>query len=284
MPRHLVCLTYDFDGLNRLRSAGTTRLSSDLDEHPTSWFGQSGLARIRNLLYREDIRATFFASGTTLNGHPEIGRALIADGHEIGHSGWTHPRPHDLDRSGEEEELLRGIDAIGALTGRAPSGYRSPSWEHSANTVDLLLAHGFVYDSSLMAHDHRPYRARVSSEGAPAEQDVLGRPTKLIEMPVSWSMDDYALPELSEVQGGLPHIGLKSPRELLYTWCEDFDTMADSEDWGVIVYTFHPGLSGHGQRLVAMERLIGYLKSAGAQFVTLSEAAEEARSHIDPLT
>jgi hypothetical protein len=53
------------------------------------------------------------------------------------------------------------------------------------------VPHGFVYDSSLTGADYLPYRVR---QGDVAE---LGKPYKfgvelsLLEMPISWSLDDY---------------------------------------------------------------------------------------------
>ena len=61
---------------------------------------------------------------------------------------------------------MRANDAIARLTGRKARGYRSPSWDLSEHTIDLLLAHGFQYDSSLMGADYLPYRARRGDYGA----------------------------------------------------------------------------------------------------------------------
>ena len=86
---------------------------------------------------------------------------------------------------------IRASEQIKSLTGSHPRGYRSPSWDQSPHSVELLLQHRFVYDSSMMGHDYCPYRVRrndVITLEAPA---VFGERTRLIEMPVSWSLDDY---------------------------------------------------------------------------------------------
>ena len=65
---------------------------------------------------------------------------------------------------------MRANEAIARLTGKKARGYRSPSWDLSDHTIDLLLAHGFIYDSSLMGSDYVPYRARrgdVAEIGVP---------------------------------------------------------------------------------------------------------------------
>ena len=55
---------------------------------------------------------------------------------------------------------MRANEPIARLYGRNARGYRSPSWDLSPNTIELLLKNGFVYDSSLMGADYWPYRAR----------------------------------------------------------------------------------------------------------------------------
>ena len=81
--------------------------------------------------------------------------------------------------------------AIARLTGRKARGYRSPSWDLSEHTIDLLLAHGFLYDSSLMGADYLPYRARRGDVAKLGKPFRFGEQTPLIEMPISWSLDDY---------------------------------------------------------------------------------------------
>ena len=69
-----------------------------------------------------------------------------------------------------------GLTALGKL-GVRPDGYRSPGWELTPETLELLGELGFCYDASLMADD-RPYW--VSSGGQP-----------LLELPGHWSLCDW---------------------------------------------------------------------------------------------
>ncbi len=95
---------------------------------------------------------------------------MVEGGHEIGHHSWAHIPNANQTRDEEEADLVRANENIRKLTGRAARGYRSPSWDLSPHTIDLLLKHGFLYDSSLMGADYIPYRAR---RGDVAE---LGKP------------------------------------------------------------------------------------------------------------
>lgn len=82
-------------------------------------------------------------------------------------------------------------DAIRKLTGQAARAYHSPSRDLSENTTVLLLAHGFDYDSSLMAGDYLPVFARSGDKAGVGKPFERGKPTLLFETPVSRYLDDY---------------------------------------------------------------------------------------------
>jgi peptidoglycan/xylan/chitin deacetylase (PgdA/CDA1 family) len=156
VPRHIVCLTFDFDTQSGFIARGmTTPTPLSRGE-----FGLVAAPRILALLRSRAIRSTWFIPGFTIESHPRACEAVVADGHEVAHHSWAHVPPAQQSRAEEEADLVRANEAIARLTGRKARGYRSPSWDLSENTIDLLLAHGFVYDSSLMGGDYWPYRAR----------------------------------------------------------------------------------------------------------------------------
>jgi peptidoglycan/xylan/chitin deacetylase (PgdA/CDA1 family) len=156
MARHLVCMTFDFDAMSGFIARGMTSPT------PISRgeFGAVAVPRILQLLGERHVPATFFIPGHTLATYPNESRMIADAGCEIGHHGWTHRPPATLTREEEEAELVRANELINSLTGANARGYRSPSWDLSAHSVELLLQHGFVYDSSMMGHDYCPYRVR----------------------------------------------------------------------------------------------------------------------------
>jgi peptidoglycan/xylan/chitin deacetylase (PgdA/CDA1 family) len=278
MARHVVCLTYDFDALSLPIAKGTVS--------PTALsrgeFGLIGVERIHLMLADRHIPATFFVPGHTIESFPGSVAPLVEAGHEIAHHGWTHRRPNDLGLEDETEELLRGIAAIRAIAGKPPVGYRSPSWDLSPHTLPLLIEHGFAYDSSMMGHDYRPYRPRLGDTAPLLAPATFGRETALVEMPVSWSLDDYPHFEWSVTSGGALNPGLAHWRSVVDNWIADFDYMRETTDWGVLTYTFHPFVSGRGHRMKAMAALIDHLTGAGAVFLTMADAAREAVAVIGP--
>lgn len=275
MARHIACLTFDFDALSGWIARGMTTPG------PISRgeFGPNvALERILALLARCGVPSTWFIPGHTLETYPRACERVLAAGHEIGHHGWTHRPPASLSREEEEAELVRANEAIRKLTGRTARGYRSPSWDLSPHSVALLLEHGFIYDSSMMGDDYTPYCVREPDVIELERPAVFGKPTRLIEMPVSWTLDDYPHFEFIRTPTVvLP--GLMNAQSVLGNWTDDFIYLRDHLDWGVITYTFHPFVIGRGHRMVALEKLVRTLADDGAVFLTMEQAVREFVAH-----
>ena len=270
MPRHIVCLTFDFDVMTGFIARGMTTPT------PVSRgeFGLVGLLRILELLSTHDLRATFFVPGIVINMFPDACGRIAAAGHEIGHHGYTHVPPASLSREQEEEGILKGNEAIKRIYGKTARGYRSPSWDLSPHTIELLLAHGFVYESSMMGNDYTPYYARQGDQIRLEEPCVWGATTTLIEMPVSWALDDYPHFEFLRTPSYVMQ-GLMNAQSVLQNWIDDFVYMQRTMDWGVLTYTMHPYVIGRGHRMLMLERLILRLTELGAVFLSMEQAAGE---------
>ena len=67
--------------------------------------------------------------------------------HEIGVHGWIHESNSELDAASERALMEKAIAAITEITGKRPVGYRAPSWNMSAATLDLVKESGFLYES-----------------------------------------------------------------------------------------------------------------------------------------
>jgi len=204
---------------------------------------------------------------------------VVEHGHEVAHHSWAHIPPANQSREEEEADLVRANAAIERLTGKTARGYRSPSWDLSDNTIDLLLAHGFLYDSSLMGADYWPYRARRGDRVALGQPYGQGEETALLEMPISWSLDDFPHFEFIRTPSSvLP--GLQSARAVMQNWLDEFLYMKKTVEWGVLTYTMHPYVIGRGYRMLGLEDLIEKLAAEGAEFMTMEEAAREAQTHM----
>lgn len=268
MAQLRVCIGFDFDAISGFIARGLTSPT------PISRgeFGPVAVPRILSLLAKYHVPSTWFVPGHTLETYPDECRKVFDAGHEIGHHGYTHMPPNDMSREEEEEGLVRGNEQIRKLTGRNAVGYRSPSWDLSPNSVELLLEHGFVYDSSMMGNDYLPYRVRQGDVIELQKPARYGPASRLIELPVSWTLDDYPHFEFLRTKATiLP--GLMNANAVLENWIGDFVYMQQNVEWGVLSYTFHPFVIGRGHRMLVLEKLLKTLADGGAQFCTLEDAA-----------
>jgi peptidoglycan-N-acetylglucosamine deacetylase len=216
-----VSLSVDVDGLAGLacRPGGPWegRLTSR-SEHEFVW---QGLERVLSVLERHGARATFYVPGVTVEQDPGVFRELVAAGHELGHHGYAHLPTHTLDAAGQRAEIERGLTALDVV----PRGYRSPGWELTPVTLELLGEYGFVWDSSLMGAE-APHR--------------IG---ELVELPVHWRLDD------------VPYwAALRDPREVLAIWTAEADHASEH-----ITFTIHPELTGRGARLTLLDGLLDHV-------------------------
>ncbi|MET8143407.1 polysaccharide deacetylase [Sphaerisporangium sp. NPDC005288] len=268
-----VCLTFDFDAISSWLARGQA------SPGPVSRgeFGAHAVPRILKMLRERAITATFFIPGHTVETYPEQCAAIAEAGHEIGLHGYLHEPVSKLDPETELATVRRARDAIREVTGYEAVGNRTPSWDFTTSTVDVLLEVGCEYDSSLMAADHTPYYARRGDVAATDGPYRFGPPTSLVELPVAWSLDDYPYFEFRSTDSGiLP--GLRRPDDVFANFLDDIDYMLREEPGGVCVLTFHPQVIGRGHRMLGLERLLDACLERPLAFRTCLETARAFRS------
>jgi len=273
VSKHIVCLTFDFDGISGFIARGATTPS------PVSRgeFGpRVGAPRLLALLKKYRIKSSWYVPGHTIETFPDAVRAVVDHGHEIAHHGWRHISPAALSRADEEAELVRGNEAIKKISGEYARGYRSPSWDLSTHSIELFIKHGFTYDSSMMGHDYVPYYARTGDAMELETPARFGPSTDLVEMPISWTTDDAPHFEYMR-HGNAIRPGLMNAGLVLENWVADFMYMKKAVEWGVLTFTCHPFISGRGHRIMMLEQLIRRLKEEGAVFQRVDETVEEFR-------
>jgi peptidoglycan-N-acetylglucosamine deacetylase len=275
-PDVKIALTFDFDSYTNWIGALNATSPSMVSRGE---FGPIGARRILALLGEYGAQATFFVPGGTAVTYPHVVAAIQAAGHEIGHHGWIHENPVKLNLAEERRVLERGIEALQQVTGERPTGYRSPSWDNSPNTVRLLLEYGFEYESSLMGNDFEPYWCRSGDHWSTDEPYVFGKPTQLVEMPVAWHLDDWPWFEFIPGQAQ----GLRAPSTVLEIWKGEFDYLYHQARRGVMVITLHPQCIGRGHRLLALKEFLDYIvQHPGAGFTTCISYVREWRTGRTP--
>jgi peptidoglycan-N-acetylglucosamine deacetylase len=251
-------LTFDVDGETLWLNRDPQNAERPVTLSQGRYGPVTGVPKILKVLQRYGISATFFVPGWIAEHHPDVIRAVAAAGHEIGHHGYMHEWLTRVDPSQEEPILLKGIEAIERVVGERPVGYRAPAWETTPRTIGLLETHGFAYSSNMMDADG-PYLHQVD-----------GRPSRVIELPVEWTLDDTSL-YLYSLQ--LPSAKLTPNEQVLSLWCGSFDGLY--RDGQSCVHTMHPQITGRSYRLLALEAFIEHvLSKENVAFVRCIDAAE----------
>jgi peptidoglycan/xylan/chitin deacetylase (PgdA/CDA1 family) len=253
-----VLLTFDFDAESLWEDSG---LNTPTYQSRGRYGARVGVPRILSLLEEYNIQATFFVPGVTAERYPDILREISAQGHEIGHHGYRHRSPTALSTDEERLALEKGLEALEGTTGVRPLGYRSPSWDLSHHSINLLQEYDFLYDSSLMGDDFQLYSL---GQG----QDSAG----LVEIPVSWELDDA--PHFMFNFSPKYRAGLSAPSKVLEIWMAEFDGAYLNE--GAFTLTMHPQIIGRYHRMRMLEQLIEYMAGhRDAWFMTCTQAAKD---------
>jgi peptidoglycan/xylan/chitin deacetylase (PgdA/CDA1 family) len=231
----------------------------DADESPMrisqgQYGARQGVPRIRRLLGREAVPATFFYPAVSALLYPDEVRGLATEGHEIGIHSWIHERNTILTYEAERDLSLRAADVLLRLAGRAPVGMRTASWDFSVNTLRIIREMGLLYDSSLMADDD-PYEL---TEG--------GEPTGIVELPPEWIRDDAVYFNMLRFSALRPYTPPSAVEEIFRA---EFDVAW--EEGGLFLLTMHPHVIGHRSRIVLLERLIRHMKAKGACWLATHE-------------
>jgi peptidoglycan/xylan/chitin deacetylase (PgdA/CDA1 family) len=267
-PRLTVALTFDHDGISAEVRRGDGPMVISRGE-----FGpRVGVRRVLELLDREAIPATWFVPGHTIETFPQSVAAVVAAGHELACHGWLHEDLTILTPDQERAVIRRAIDALTVAGGQAPRGFRAPYWGLTRDTLAIVQELGFAYDSSLMDDDVRLHRVRLGDHhDAVAGVSGLGTPGRLVEVPISWGLDDWP-----HFEPGAGAVGpMSAPSKVLEIWLEELRHAWEREPGGVLTVTMHPEAIGRGSRMRMLERFIAEAKGLeGVVFDRLDAVVE----------
>lgn len=269
-----VCLSFDFDAISIW--VGPRRSKSPV-LIARGEFGVVGAERLLTLLDEQQVPATWFIPGHTIDTYPDICRSIAEAGHEIGYHGYCHEAPSSRRDESEERAILeRAIACIERISGKSPVGHRVPGGNPGPRWVGMLIDHGFSYDSSMAPHDFAPSYFRLGDVVHTDGPHEFGQEVDLVVLPFDWNLDDW--PYFTHDPGsGRP--GLRSPNEVFDIWAAEFEYLHRKLGSGVFVLTLHPQCIGKGSRMLMLERLITHIKSCdGVQFQTMAEVAAAFRT------
>ena len=153
--------------------------------------------------------------------------------------------------------MQRSIAVIERHTGRRPRGNRSPLYNFSNHTADLLVEEGFLYDASLMGDDV-PYVLETEKG-------------ELVELPANWATDDWP-PYVHSID--LNYVmQIMAPERAMESFLAEFEAMRQAGG-GLWIGIWHPFVSGRLSRWLRIEKMIEYMLGTGeVWFATLEDIA-----------
>lgn len=250
------CVTLSFDADHE------TIPLRDADESPMrisqgQYGNRQGVPRIRALLARHGVKATFFYPAVSALLHPAEVRGVAEEGHEIGIHSWIHEANTKLPPGVERELTMRSADTLERISGKRPVGIRTASWDFSVDTLAIIREMGLLYDSSLMADDD----AYELLDG--------GEPTGIVELPPEWIRDDAVYFNMVRFSALRPYTPPSAVEEIFQAEFE-----GAYAEGGMFLLTMHPHVIGHRSRMPLLDRLVAHMKAKGdVWFATHEEVA-----------
>ena len=268
MPNSSICLSFDFDAMSVwFGYPNTTPAMLARGEYGA----RVGVPRVLELLKRYAIPATFFIPGHTIDSFPEAVATILDAGYEVGHHSYAHVDPSQLAPDEERRDMERGLEALRRVD-VTPLGYRSPSADFSTATLGLIEEYGFLYDSSLMADDFRPYHPRLGDHVTQQSPLVRGREARVWELPTCFEFDDWVH---FQFNFNPYRNGTSAPSKVLEIWTADVDWMHEHVDGGILTVAMHPQVIGRGHRIAMLDQFIAHCLDRDIRFRGMGDVARQ---------
>lgn len=100
--------------------------------------------RLLKILKQAGVHATFFVVGMMAEQHPDLVRAEVADGHEIGTHTYSHQDLRKLRPDQVKQEIMQGGAAVKRITGKTPNILRPPYGFYDKYDVHCTNALGYT--------------------------------------------------------------------------------------------------------------------------------------------
>ncbi len=107
-------------------------------------WGEEYIPELLEILKQEDVKATFFPTGTWAEQNSELLAQVISDGHEVGNHGGSHVHVEHLSKEKLQDVIKQGESMILQATGVSPAKLFAPPYgEWSDSTVEYALEIGY---------------------------------------------------------------------------------------------------------------------------------------------
>ncbi len=239
--RVAVFLTFDFQGGEDVKPDKNGILNYEMWSQG-EYGPHHAIYRILRILKEEAVSATFITCGAIAERYPEAVKAIVDHGHMVEGHGYNHEIARYLPRNEETEIMRKAVAMIEQRAGSRPYGWRSCT--QSTNTIELLMEHGFQYNTNCF---HEEYPFLFEKDGK-----------FLVELPRQ-PFGDGTLFGHRHGEYGNPHHGLE-------TWKAYFDEMFEESALKpkYVPFTCHPYIIGRPGRTLALRGIIQHMKKSGS--------------------
>lgn len=102
--------------------------------------GNEGIWRLMRILEETGVPATLFCNGRSAEVWPEAVAAFARAGHDVAGHGYLQDQTlFSMSAEGERETIKKTLDLLQNATGRRPTGWVTPIYGWSENTMDYLV-------------------------------------------------------------------------------------------------------------------------------------------------
>ena len=173
--RCAVLVSVDFDVELPILAADPANAAREKTLSVGRYGARRGTDRLLGTLADAGIRATWFVPGEAAQRHPGAVGEVHAAGHELANHGHRHEDFDLLTVAEQADAVRRGSAALASLTGRVPTGFRTPLGSWKPGFAARLPGLGITWSSSGFGDD-LPY---------------LHPAADLVEIPVHHELHDH---------------------------------------------------------------------------------------------
>jgi len=207
-----------------------------------------GFWRLREVLDRNEVRATLSLNGSICEAYPRLVEAAQASRWEFLGHGFVQ-RPLSLEED-QRATIRKTMDVIRRTIGTRPRGWLSPGLVETWETLDLLAAEGIEYVAD-WANDDQPYQINVKTGS-------------LVSVPYSLEVNDIPMFLVQHHKA----------EELFHRAKDQFDTLYEEGKTNarVMAIAVHPYITGVPHRIKFFNMIYKYLRQhQGVLFWTGAE-------------
>lgn len=173
--RCAVVLTVDYNDIHGILTQAPEVAGRDKTLSVWRYGSQRGVDRLLGLFAELGVSSSWCIPGIVAEENPEHIKAILAGGHEIACAGYRHQNYDDLDLAAQSADIAMGCEALAALTGVRPTGFRIPAGNGAPGFIEALRDQGIRWSSSWRGDD-LPFAHPTAPE--------------VIELPLHYELED----------------------------------------------------------------------------------------------